>query len=47
MGGTNLYQYVPNPTGWVDPTISDTSYEFPPDWADLFEEYGKNAKVDK
>jgi len=19
MGGTNLYQYAPNPTGWVDP----------------------------
>jgi hypothetical protein len=31
----------------VDPTTPGTSYEFPPDWADLFEEYGKNAKVHK
>jgi len=34
MGGTNLYQYAPNPTGWIDPLGLMTSRVDPPEGCD-------------
>jgi RHS repeat-associated protein len=34
MGGTNLYQYAPNPTGWIDPLGLMTARVDPPEGCD-------------
>ena len=47
QGGFNLYAYVPNPTGWIDPWGLDELYALlakQDGWYDVFE-YGKKQPV--